>query len=282
MKPWYLYSLLLTQAFVFDDIQAVEVQERCEPKPMARPKVLADWLRMPLLSAQQLSDSAKAKLGIKLLLLSHNQPPLVQAYLDYYLAQMYAPNDEHMAYRVELLTSALNTKVLYGAERQDALYSLSQLHLKLGNLAKYQAFLSKWQAISCQTQFAEAVATVPTESNPAAKSNSSAGAMESQSQTFVKATGTQAPKLLQYIEPSYPADAYRDDISGYVSLAFTITRDGFVTDVRVTDSEPELLFDRVALEAVRQWLFRPMLVDGKPVQKLEHKVRLEFDIQSEQ
>jgi len=91
-----------------------------------------------------------------------------------------------------------------------------------------------------------------------------------------------APKLLKYIEPLYPPDAFDKDISGYVSLSFTITKDGFVTDVEVLKSVPENVFEHAAVDAVRQWLFRPKMAKGKAQAKVGHRIRLNFDIKLSQ
>ena len=67
------------------------------------------------------------------------------------------------------------------------------------------------------------------------------------------------------IEPRYPSRAARRGIEGWVKLAFTITEDGTVEDVKIVEAEPSRIFDRAASLAVRKWRFRPRIVDGKPV-----------------
>ena len=67
------------------------------------------------------------------------------------------------------------------------------------------------------------------------------------------------------IEPRYPSRAARRGIEGWVKLAFTITEEGTVEDVKIVEAEPNRIFDRAASKAVRKWRFRPRIVDGKPV-----------------
>jgi TonB family protein len=52
-------------------------------------------------------------------------------------------------------------------------------------------------------------------------------------------------------------------VSGIVILELTIGTDGRVTNARVIRSVP--LLDQAALDAVRQWVFTPTLLNGVPV-----------------
>jgi TonB family protein len=66
------------------------------------------------------------------------------------------------------------------------------------------------------------------------------------------------PKKIHHVEPAFPAGA-----RGSVILELTIGRLGKVERVSVLRSEPALT--KAAEEAVRQWIFEPVLVMGKPV-----------------
>ena len=63
--------------------------------------------------------------------------------------------------------------------------------------------------------------------------------------------------------PVYPATAKSARVGGVVTIEATIDTDGKVSDARVVKSVP--LLDEAALNAVRQWEYRPSLVGGKPV-----------------
>jgi protein TonB len=52
-------------------------------------------------------------------------------------------------------------------------------------------------------------------------------------------------------------------VQGVVIIEATIGTDGNVTDARVLRSIP--LLDDAALEAVREWVFTPTLLNGVPV-----------------
>jgi len=65
------------------------------------------------------------------------------------------------------------------------------------------------------------------------------------------------------VEPEYPRLARKANIEGIVILECTISPAGRVSDVRVLRGVPML--DEAAIEAVKQWVFTPTLLDGVPV-----------------
>jgi len=74
------------------------------------------------------------------------------------------------------------------------------------------------------------------------------------------------PVKLRDVAPIYPPFAVRAKLSGDVKIEATIDGDGRVTDARVVRSVPGL--DQAALDAVRQWRYRPTLLNGVPVSVL--------------
>lgn len=71
---------------------------------------------------------------------------------------------------------------------------------------------------------------------------------------------------LQRMPPTYPAEARRAGISGFVLLELTINPDGSVRSARVLDSKPKGLFEAAAVTAVQKWRFKPKMTDGKAVE----------------
>lgn len=69
------------------------------------------------------------------------------------------------------------------------------------------------------------------------------------------------------IEPVYPPRALRAGIEGMVTVEFTITKEGSVTDIEVITGEPPGVFDRAVIQAVSRWKFAPEIVNGQPVEK---------------
>jgi TonB family protein len=71
------------------------------------------------------------------------------------------------------------------------------------------------------------------------------------------------PRKLKNVSPFYPAIAKQARVQGVVILECTIGVDGRVRDVKVLRSIP--LLDAAAVEAVRQWVYAPTLLNGAPV-----------------
>lgn len=70
-----------------------------------------------------------------------------------------------------------------------------------------------------------------------------------------------APELLRRVNPEYPALAQRAFVQGVVVLEATVNEQGRVIDVRVLRPIP--LLNEAALAAVRQWQYRPLLLNGR-------------------
>lgn len=71
------------------------------------------------------------------------------------------------------------------------------------------------------------------------------------------------PQKVREVAPVYPAIAQAARIEGVVILEAVIGADGRVSQVRLLRSIP--LLDQAAIDAVRQWVFTPTLLNGEPV-----------------
>jgi protein TonB len=71
------------------------------------------------------------------------------------------------------------------------------------------------------------------------------------------------PKKLKDVKPTYPDIAKQARVQGIVILECTISPQGKVTDVKVLRGIP--LLDAAAIEAVKQWVYTPTLLNGVPV-----------------
>ena len=71
------------------------------------------------------------------------------------------------------------------------------------------------------------------------------------------------PKKLKNVNPTYPDIAKQARVQGVVILECTISPQGKVTDVKVLRGIP--LLDAAAIEAVKQWVYTPTLLNGVPV-----------------
>lgn len=74
----------------------------------------------------------------------------------------------------------------------------------------------------------------------------------------------QEAKLLKRIMPIYPTLARQARISGTVHLMAVIAKDGTIQDLRVLGGHPLLI--STAVNAVRQWVYRPTLLNDQPVE----------------
>ena len=88
----------------------------------------------------------------------------------------------------------------------------------------------------------------------------------------------QMPEVIHRVDAVYPKDAMRARGEGVVVLAATVGADGVVSDVEVVrhaDGWPSL--DQAAVDAVRQFTYKPAMKDGEPVATQIH-VKMEFSL----
>jgi protein TonB len=71
-----------------------------------------------------------------------------------------------------------------------------------------------------------------------------------------------APRLIHRVEPEYPPIAVSAMIEGMVILEATVDSSGAVKATRVLRSHSVL--DAAAVDAVREWRYEPLLLNGKP------------------
>jgi TonB family protein len=83
--------------------------------------------------------------------------------------------------------------------------------------------------------------------------------------------------LLHRVEPEYPEEARQQRIQGAVVLNVRIGRDGAIQDVKLVSGQAVLA--NAAIAAVKQWRFKPRMVNGKPV-PMQTKVTLNFRVPS--
>jgi protein TonB len=64
----------------------------------------------------------------------------------------------------------------------------------------------------------------------------------------------------------YPALAQQSGIEGTVLLEAVIGKDGSVANSRVVNSLVHPSLVEAAMEAVKQWLYKPTLLNGEPIE----------------
>jgi TonB family protein len=84
---------------------------------------------------------------------------------------------------------------------------------------------------------------------------------------YAPGQGVTWPEVVREMKPTYPQAALGAKIEGSVELEIVVLEDGTVGDVRVTKSldRDDYGFAKAAIEAAKQWKFKPGLRDGVPV-----------------
>jgi periplasmic protein TonB len=86
--------------------------------------------------------------------------------------------------------------------------------------------------------------------------------------------GVTAPSLIHKVEPEYSEDARKAKHQGTVLLYIEVDPSGKATNIRVIRSLG-LGLDEKAIEAVKQWKFKPGYKDGQPV-KVQAQIEVNF------
>ena len=73
----------------------------------------------------------------------------------------------------------------------------------------------------------------------------------------------QAARITRRVLPVYPPLARTTKVSGTVRLHAIIAADGSIAELNVVSGHPWLV--AAAFDAVKQWLYRPTVLNGKPV-----------------
>jgi periplasmic protein TonB len=93
--------------------------------------------------------------------------------------------------------------------------------------------------------------------------NSPAPATSSSLDSVTVPEETSLGLLIHKVDPDYPAQALQQHLEGPVLLQAWIAKDGSVRDLKLMKGY--FIFGRAALEAVKQWRFRPYVQNGKAI-----------------
>ena len=75
------------------------------------------------------------------------------------------------------------------------------------------------------------------------------------------AQGVTAGLLVKKVQPKYPEKARENGIQGQVMLRAIISKDGDVVSLSAVSGDPLLV--KSAVEAVKQWKYKPYLLNGR-------------------
>jgi protein TonB len=92
----------------------------------------------------------------------------------------------------------------------------------------------------------------------------------------VRVGGTiQAANLVKRVTPVYPPVAKAARIQGVVKFTATIAKNGTIQNLQLVGGPPVLV--QAATDAVRQWVYRPTLLNGEPVEVIT-QIDVNFDL----
>ena len=94
-------------------------------------------------------------------------------------------------------------------------------------------------------------------------------------QTLNISQGVSRGLLFKKVQPIYPRNAVSMHVEGSVELMATISKTGDITRVKVISGDSQL--SRAATDAVKQWKYKPYLLNGEPVE-IQTQVTINFNL----
>ena len=88
-------------------------------------------------------------------------------------------------------------------------------------------------------------------------------------------SGVSQGLIIRRVQPSYPPLARQARIQGTVVLQAQISKDGNIENLQLISGHPMLA--PAAIEAVKQWKYKPYLLNGEPVE-VETQVQVNFTL----
>jgi protein TonB len=81
--------------------------------------------------------------------------------------------------------------------------------------------------------------------------------------------------IIKRVSPSYPPNSLQMHVEGAVTLLATISKTGNISSVKILSGDAGLA--RAAADAVKQWKYKPYLLDGSPVE-IQTQVTVNFKL----
>jgi periplasmic protein TonB len=94
-------------------------------------------------------------------------------------------------------------------------------------------------------------------------------------QTLHISQGVSQGLLIKKVQPVYPRNALFMHLEGSVELMATISKSGDISHVKVLSGDSQLT--RAASDAVKQWKYKPYLLNGEPVE-IQTQVTINFKL----
>jgi TonB family protein len=94
-------------------------------------------------------------------------------------------------------------------------------------------------------------------------------------QSLTVSQGVSQGLLIKKAQPTYPPNALQMHVEGTVELLATISKTGNISALKVLSGNPSLA--RAATDAVKQWKYKPYLLNGEPVE-IQTQVTINFKL----
>jgi protein TonB len=102
-----------------------------------------------------------------------------------------------------------------------------------------------------------------------------AGVAQPGPQTLKVSQGVSQGLLVKKVAPVYPAQAMQAHLQGSVQLLATISKEGNITNVKALSGESVLA--RAAMDAVRQWKYKPYYLNTEPIE-IQTQITVNFTL----
>jgi periplasmic protein TonB len=96
-----------------------------------------------------------------------------------------------------------------------------------------------------------------------------------ETQTLKVSQGVSQGMLIKRVQPIYPAQAKQMHLEGAVQLMASIAKDGSIRSVKQVSGDA--ILGRSAIEAVRQWKYKPYFLNGEPVE-IQTQITVNFKL----
>jgi protein TonB len=100
-------------------------------------------------------------------------------------------------------------------------------------------------------------------------------AQKAPQQTLRISQGVSQGLIVKKVQPAYPPQARQMRLEGVVELQANISKSGAIANVKQLSGDPVL--GRAAMDAVRQWKYKPYFLNGEPVE-VETQVTVNFKL----
>jgi len=94
-------------------------------------------------------------------------------------------------------------------------------------------------------------------------------------QTLKLSQGVSQGLILKKVQPEYPAQARQMRLEGKVELLANVSKTGSITAVKQFSGDG--ILGRAAIDAVRQWKYKPYYLNGEPIE-IQTQITVNFKL----